>query len=1033
MAEGLGLAASIIAVIELSAKVASLCLEYYTNVKNARDDITRLQREADRLEVTLKQVQSLVNGPNSAKLEASRTLRNGVNDCSSQLADLETKLEPGKRHKVMRRFGYRALKWPFKNEEVEGILKNLGRCKEMIFFGLQVDQTTLVLDVHQEIVLSKLHTAEGAAFDSYAESHEPRCHQDTRVDLLHQVDIWACDPDSECVFWLNGMAGTGKSTISRTVAHSFADKGEIVASFFYKRGEGDRGHAALFFTTITAQLVRKLPSLAPHVRDAIEADPAISGKSLKDQFEKLVLQPFDNIQSYPPKLSRIVVVVDALDECDQEEDVRIIIQLLSQVKHWKSVRLKFFVTSRPELPIRLGLEDIRGKYKGLLLHNVPNPIIDHDISAFLEYELARIRDDFNKSATQDRRLPLDWPGQTNLHSLVRMAIPLFIFAATVCRFIKDRKCGEPDEQLAKILKYQTKSQESKLDATYLPVLDQLHVDLTANERRQVVESFQEVVGSIVILASPLSTISLARLLGIPKRAVDTRIDLLHSVLSIPSNPNIPVRLLHLSFRDFLLDTEKRETNPFWVDEKNAHAKFAAQCLQRLSAGDGLKKDICNLRMPGRLRTEVDKQTINACLPLDVQYACQCWVYHLKKGRDIICDNDQVYNFLMCHFLHWLEALSLIGRLSESIVMIDSLLLIADHTTGTKLSGLLYDAKRFVLNYYSIADLSPLQLYSSALIFAPKASIIRNTFQNCIPSWVSQQPEVELGWNAVQQTLEGHSNLVNSVAFSHGSKLLASASSDKTVKIWDASTGSLQQTLEGHSRRVRSVAFSHDSKLLASASHDATAKIWDVSTGSLQQTLEGHSSSVISVAFSHNSNLLASASSDKTVKIWDASSGSLQQTLEGHSHSVISVAFSHDSTLLASASMDATIKIWDMSTGSLQQTLEGHSGSVGSVAFSHDSTLLASRDATIKIWDMSNGSLQQTLEGHSKLVYSVAFSHDSKLLASASDYAVKIWDMSTGSLQPMLDGHSVTRQSRPGTPAPALSNRRLRAIAIRSTP
>ena len=145
MAEALGLVANVIAVVELSAKVASVCFEYYTNAKNARDDIAHLRREADGLKVILKQVQSLLNGPNSAKLEASRTLRNGVNGCFSQLADLETKLESGRRHQVMRRFGVRALKWPFKNKEVEGIMKDLGRCKDMIFLGLQVDQTCVTL------------------------------------------------------------------------------------------------------------------------------------------------------------------------------------------------------------------------------------------------------------------------------------------------------------------------------------------------------------------------------------------------------------------------------------------------------------------------------------------------------------------------------------------------------------------------------------------------------------------------------------------------------------------------------------------------------------------------------------------------------------------------------------------------------------------------------------------------------------------------------------------------------------------------
>jgi hypothetical protein len=474
------------------------------------------------------------------------------------------------------------------------------------------------------------------------------------------------------------MAGTGKSTISRTVAQNFADKGELGASFFFKRGEGDRGHAALFFTTITTQLIHKLPSLAPQVRDAIKADPAISGKSLKDQFEKLVLQPFDNIQiDCQNSVGIVVVVVDALDECDGEEDVRTMIKLFSQMKHRKSVRLKLFVTSRPQLPIRLGFEDIGGKYEGLVLHQIPTPIIEHDISAFLGYELRRIRDDFNKSVTQDRQLPLDWPGQTKVQSLVGIAMPLFIFAATMCRFINDRKCGEPEEQLAKVLQYQTKSQESKLDATYLPVLNQLHVGLTASERREVVEGFREVVGSIVILANPLSTISLARLLGISKGKVDSRIDLLHSVLSIPSNPDIPVRLLHLSFRDFLLNSEKRETNPLWINEKDAHSKLATQCLELLSMGDNLKKDICNPQTPGRLRAEVNKQTIDAYLPSDVQYACQYWVHHLKEGKNIICDNNQVYHFLRCHFLHWLEALSLLGRLSESITMIENLLLIVD--------------------------------------------------------------------------------------------------------------------------------------------------------------------------------------------------------------------------------------------------------------------------------------------------------------------------------------------------------------------
>ncbi|KAH6889960.1 hypothetical protein B0T10DRAFT_365361, partial [Thelonectria olida] len=640
------------------------------------------------------------------------------------------------------------------------------------------DRAVLLLNIHQKIVLGKLSSAEGAAYDSHANEHDARCHPHTRVDLLAQIYKWADDPD-----------GTGKSTISRTVAHEFAYKEALGASFFFKRGEGDRGKAARFFTTITTQLVHRLPSLAPHVQNAIEADSCIGEKTMKEQFEKLITQPLEKMGSDSQNRLTMVVVIDALDECDNENDTQALIGLLPQAKQLTSVRLKFFVTSRPEFPIRLEFNKISGTYQDLALHRVDGRVIEDDISTFLMSELSGTRDDYNRLVATDRQLSPDWPGQTNLQILVKMSIPLFIFAATVCRFLKDWKHGRhPDKKLTEILKYQTRSQTSKLDATYSPVLNQLLVDFSGPAKDDVVQDFREVVGPIIILASPLSTTSLSHLLGIPKQDIDCGLDPLHSVLNIPSNSDAPVKLLHLSFRDFLVDPNKRNTNSFWVDEEKTHEKLATRCLQLLTENDHLKKDICSLHMPGRTRTDISQKTIDSCLPPEVQYACLYWVYHLKGSKGMVQDGDQAHQFLKCHFLHWLEALSLINRISESIGLIDELQSMVDPIKGAEASSFLRDAKRFVLNYRSIIDVAPLQLYASALVFAPDPSIIRRTFEHYIPRWIFPLPNVDSNWNAVLQTLEGHGGGVNSVVFSRDGKLIASGSSDHTIKVWDVATG-----------------------------------------------------------------------------------------------------------------------------------------------------------------------------------------------------------------------------------------------------
>ncbi|KAK3363905.1 hypothetical protein B0T25DRAFT_627877 [Lasiosphaeria hispida] len=984
--EGLGAAASVIAVLELAAKVASLCLEYSSAVKSARSDIERLRKHTNSLKITVDGAQELLQGPAGARLETSQKLLESLKDTYSQLGGIATKLEAklnaGRGAKVMRRMGLRAMKWPFESKDVDEIIANLQRDQASFSAALQIDQTVKILDISRiqgdqtskifdisrKIDLSKLPVVRGAAFDSQANEHDPKCHPDTRVDLLAEIDRWIEDPDGKCIFWLCGMAGTGKSTISRTVAGRLSARKVPSASFLFKKGDGDRGKAAMFFTTIASQLAHQLPSLASHVQTAIEVNPTIADKTKGEQFEKLILEPLNKYKDDPCVPSLVSVVVDALDECDREDDAIAIVRILSRAKEAASVRLRCFITSRPELPIRLGFGQIQGDYQDVALHRIPEPIVKYDISAFLRHELASIRDRYNSQAPEGLQVLPGWPGEDIIGVLAQMAVPLFIFAATVCRFVEDKGRSNPTKRLKKVLDYRTATHDSrfdKLDATYLLVLNQLISGCTNQEKADLLAEFQNIVGPIVLLARPLSVRSLALLLNVGVEDVHDQLNSLHSVLDIPSHIDDPVRLFHLSFRDFLVDRTKSTTNDFWIDETEHHKTLTDRCIQVMEKN--LKRDICGLQVPGRLRSEVDQQAIEASLPPEIQYAC---------------------------------------RISESIGMVDDLLALSP-ADAIEISGFLRDIKRFVQSSLSIIDIAPLQVYASALVFSPACSITRVLFKQEERRWITVGPVVENDWNACIQTLEGHGSSINSVTFSPNSKLVASGSYDNTIKIWDAATGACMQTLEGHSSWVYSITFSPDSTLMASGSQDNTIKIWDAVTGICIETLIGHSGSVNSVVFSPDLKLIVSGSDDNTIKIWDVATGTYIQTLTGHSSSVNSVIFSPDLKLIVSGSDDNTIKIWDVATGTCIQTLEGHSGSVRSIAFSPDLELIASgsKDTTIKIWDVATGTCTQTLKGHSDCISSVTFSPDLKLMASGSnDTTVKIWDAATGTCTQTLKGH-----------------------------
>ena len=583
-------------------------------------------------------------------------------------------------------------------EELKKLNKSTKKSLETLQRLLSVAEDQLLvakqhLDIAQEsLELQKynLPIEDSALYDSAEDQHIPRCQEGTRKGILSKITVWANAVESETIFWLHGPAGTGKSTISRTIARDFAEARLLGASYFFKRQS--RSGSSRFFPTIAARLVDSIPPLETHVCQSLNklgklGKAKIEEKSLETQFQTLILTPCNILsKQWAAKRTR-VIVIDALDECEADDDIRKICTLLSQLQELNTVRVRVLLTSRSTSTIGEAFNDAKTKHttRDLSLLDFSDDS-KTDISAFLGKRFAAIKNE--KHITEN-----PWPDPKDLAHLLTLATnpsPLFIYAATLCLFVNDGT-DNPKFQL-KLWLDQSDNNNSQLSQTYQPILNRLLFVSKEGEEPKPISNrakteLRQILGAIILLATPLSVVALGALLNIDPDDVNIWLRNLHAVLNISRGPEAPVNILHKSFSDFLLGTGM---DRFRVDAAETHAMLASRCIDRMKREDGgLRKDMCNLRDYGKLRDKIEGTIIQKFIVPDLKYACLNWVYHLQHCRQDIRNEDEIghhitdediYDFLRDHFLHWLEALSLIGVMPECDALIGTLqsLIAASH-------------------------------------------------------------------------------------------------------------------------------------------------------------------------------------------------------------------------------------------------------------------------------------------------------------------------------------------------------------------
>src|SRR6266704_2846923 len=499
----------------------------------------------------------------------------------------------------------------------------------------------------------------GAAYNDYASGGKKRvpCFERTREALLADIGKWIRALDETRIYSLSGLAGIGKSTVAQTVAARADEVGYLGASFFFSRDETARKNAKKFFTTIAFQLCAYDEEFAQAIGGilATERGAAATSKEPLEQLNALIVEPLrDLVQG---RTRPLVIVVDALDECDDEDGPIVLSALDHLVRELPA--FKVILTIRPQQHLDLFAGAASGKV--FYLQNIEDKIVDQDIRLYLQYRLSC------EQVKSDLKLQTQWSAnEEEIESLVRAAGRLFIIASTAVLFILDKAARNPASQMKKL------QGALSHDRTPFNALNEFYTVILRSAvptdcDRDILERYQAVIGTIIVVQDPLPIATLANLIGLSSEDVRAVLDNLQSVILLGDN-DIP-RVYHNSFPDYIKDTMRCKDHDLQIIPGEQHTRIAVCCFNVMNMG--LKRNILGLGTPaqymensdGLKAEDISDDRLREKIAPELRYACIYWTNHFE-GADIEDINliKKVDGFTKELLLYWLEALSWICKL-----------------------------------------------------------------------------------------------------------------------------------------------------------------------------------------------------------------------------------------------------------------------------------------------------------------------------------------------------------------------------------